>query len=53
MTEPVLLRGLDNGVLLLTLNRPERNNGWNMELEEAYFGALADAATDAEPVPDA
>ena len=41
MTEPVLLRSIDKGVLLLRFNRPERNNGWNMELEEAYFGALA------------
>jgi enoyl-CoA hydratase/carnithine racemase len=46
MTESVLLRSLDHGVLLLTFNRPERNNGWNMELEEAYFAALADAARD-------
>ena len=48
MTEPVLLRSIDKGVLLLRFNRPERNNGWNMELEEAYFGALADAAKDPE-----
>lgn len=42
---PVLLAELDDhGVLLLTLNRPERNNGWTIELEEAYFTALIDAA---------
>ncbi|MCU1343760.1 MAG: enoyl-CoA hydratase [Acidimicrobiia bacterium] len=42
--EPVLLQDLTDGVLLLTLNRPERNNGWNIDLEEAYFDALFDAA---------
>jgi len=46
-SEPVVLSELDeHGVLLLTLNRPERNNGWTMEMEEAYFGALIDAAND-------
>ena len=43
----VLLRELDaSGVLLLTFNRPDRNNGWTMELEEAYFGSLLAAAED-------
>jgi enoyl-CoA hydratase/carnithine racemase len=46
MTESILLRDLDAGVLLLTYNRPERNNGWTIDLEEAYFGALAEAAKD-------
>ena len=46
MTDPVLLRELDSGVLLLTYNRPDRNNAWTIELEEAYFGALAGAAKD-------
>jgi enoyl-CoA hydratase/carnithine racemase len=46
MTEaqPVLLHDLDAGVLVLTYNRPQRNNGWTLELEEAYFDALAEAA---------
>ncbi len=44
----LVLRDLDQGVLLLTFNRPERNNAWNMELEEAYFAALTDAAADPE-----
>lgn len=44
---PTLLRSLDaHGVLLLTLNRPERNNAWTPELEEAYFGSLLAAAED-------
>lgn len=43
----VLLRELDDaGVLLLTFNRPERNNGWTPELEEAFFGSLLAAAED-------
>ena len=43
----VVLRHLDDdGVLLLTLNRPERNNGWTIGMEEAYFEALLDAAND-------
>jgi len=42
----VLLRNLDSGVLLLTFNRPERNNAWSPDLEEAYFAALRDAAGD-------
>lgn len=42
-----LLRELDDhGVLLLTLNRPERNNAWTYTLEDAYFGTLLAAAND-------
>ena len=43
----VLLHELDDvGVLTLTFNRPDRNNGWTIELEEAYFGSLVAAAND-------
>jgi len=46
MDEPVL-RSLDDcGTLLLTLNRPERNNAWTLAMEEAYFEALGDASAD-------
>ncbi len=48
MPDEVLLQELDRGVLTLTFNRPDRNNGWTMELEEAYFDALAAAAADAD-----
>ena len=48
MSDVLVLQELDQGVLTLTLNRPERNNGWTLELEEAYFDALAAAAADAE-----
>src|ERR1044072_9373607 len=34
------------GVLLVTWNRPERNNGWTYALEDAYFGTLIAAADD-------
>ena len=48
MSDALVLQELDDGVLTLTLNRPERNNGWTLELEEAYFDALAAAAADPE-----
>ena len=42
-----LLRELDDdGVLLLTLNRPNRNNAWTTAMEFAYFGSLIAAAND-------
>jgi enoyl-CoA hydratase/carnithine racemase len=42
--DELVLQALDRGVLTLTFNRPDRNNGWTLELEEAYFDALAVAA---------
>ena len=47
-SEPVVLVRVDAGVMLITLNRPERNNGWTIEMEESYFDALAAAANDAD-----
>jgi enoyl-CoA hydratase/carnithine racemase len=44
----LVLRDLDQGVLLLTWNRPQRNNGWTIDLEEAYFEALIAASADPE-----
>ena len=35
-------------MLLLTLNRPDRNNAWTHALEDAYFGSLIAAANDPE-----
>ncbi|QNJ93354.1 enoyl-CoA hydratase/isomerase family protein [Mycolicibacterium fluoranthenivorans] len=46
VTDSVLLRDFDNGVLTLTWNRPEQRNGWNADLEQAYFSALDDAESD-------
>lgn len=48
MSDDLVLRDLDHGVLILTLNRPERNNAWTPQLENAYFDALVDAAADAD-----
>jgi len=38
MTDVVLAENTD-GVLLLTLNRPDRLNAWTAEMEEQFFGA--------------
>lgn len=44
-TEPVLC-SIEDGVATVTLNRPERNNGWTGEIEVAYFQTLADCDVD-------
>jgi len=37
MSEPVVLDELtDDGVLILTLNRPEHHNAWTLEMELLY-----------------
>jgi enoyl-CoA hydratase/carnithine racemase len=43
-SEPLVLERLTDGVLLVTWNRPERNNAWTVDLEEAYFDSLLAAA---------
>jgi enoyl-CoA hydratase/carnithine racemase len=40
MSEVVLKEVHDDGVAVLTLNRPDRLNAWTGELEQEYFGAL-------------
>ncbi|GAA3435393.1 hypothetical protein GCM10018954_049990 [Kutzneria kofuensis] len=45
MTDVVLAENTD-GVLLLTLNRPEKLNAWTPAMEEQFFGALATADSD-------
>ena len=42
----VVLATVGDGVLLLTLNRPDRLNAWTLAMEERYFGLLAEAAAD-------
>jgi enoyl-CoA hydratase/carnithine racemase len=42
MTEVVLREVFDDGVALLTLNRPDRLNAWTDEMEDAYFALLED-----------
>jgi enoyl-CoA hydratase/carnithine racemase len=34
----------EDGVALLTLNRPERLNAWTLEMETSYFGLLEECA---------
>jgi enoyl-CoA hydratase/carnithine racemase len=47
LPSPDLLQDLrPDGVLVLTLHRPERGNAWTIPLEAAYFAALAAAADD-------
>jgi len=46
--EPLVLQQLEDGVLLLTWNRPERNNGWNVDLEDEFFQALIDASANSD-----
>jgi enoyl-CoA hydratase/carnithine racemase len=45
---PVLYERRDPGIALITLNRPERLNAWNGELEHVYFQHLDTAAADPE-----
>ena len=40
----VVTRTIDDGVALLTLNRPDRLNAWTGEMERAYFELLDDCA---------
>lgn len=39
---------VEDGVALLTLNRPDRLNAWTAEMEHAYFTMLEDCASAAE-----
>uniref|UniRef100_A0A7S4V0H0 Enoyl-CoA hydratase n=1 Tax=Alexandrium monilatum TaxID=311494 RepID=A0A7S4V0H0_9DINO len=45
---PPVLYECRDGVALITLNRPERMNGWNGELGEAWLDAYDQAVADAE-----
>ena len=46
MAEPVLLRSDRGAVAVLTLNRPERMNGWTAQMQRGYFDALEEIAAD-------
>lgn len=46
---PTVLHEIDaDGVLLVTLNRPDRNNSWNRELERALHDLLEQAAASSD-----
>lgn len=45
MADVVLKEVRDDGVAVLTLNRPERLNAWTPELEQTYFGLLRECAS--------
>jgi enoyl-CoA hydratase/carnithine racemase len=40
----VVQRSIEDGVAVLTLNRPDRLNAWTAEMERTYFDLLADCA---------
>ena len=44
----VVERSIEDGVALLTLNRPDRLNAWTGAMERAYFDLLADCAASSE-----
>jgi enoyl-CoA hydratase/carnithine racemase len=48
MSEVVLKEVHDDGVTVLTLNRPERLNAWTGELEQTYFNLLRECAASAD-----
>ncbi len=48
MSEVVLKEVHDDGVAVLTLNRPERLNAWTGELEQTYFNLLRECAASAD-----
>src|ERR1041385_402655 len=48
MSEVLLKDVRDDGVAVLTLNRPDRLNAWTGELEQAYFDALRECAASEE-----
>jgi enoyl-CoA hydratase/carnithine racemase len=40
----VVLKSIEDGVAVLTLNRPDRLNAWTGEMERAYFAGLDECA---------
>lgn len=47
-SDDLVLIDVDRGVAVVTWNRPERNNGWSVPLEEAYYDALRTCEADPE-----
>jgi enoyl-CoA hydratase/carnithine racemase len=48
MSEVVQIAVGDDGVAVLTLNRPDRLNAWTRQMENRYFDLLEDCARDAD-----
>lgn len=46
MAEDLVLRSDENGVAVLTLNRPERKNAWTIPLQRRYYGRLQECVED-------
>jgi enoyl-CoA hydratase/carnithine racemase len=46
MTHELVTRDISDGVAVLTWNRPERNNAWSVDMEEAYYRLLNECADD-------
>jgi enoyl-CoA hydratase/carnithine racemase len=46
MSDDLVLRDLQDGVAILTLNRPDRLNAWTQALENRYFDLLEESAAD-------
>ena len=44
----VVTRTIDDGVAVLTLNRPDRLNAWTAEMKRVYFDLLEDCAGDGD-----
>ena len=44
----VVQKSIEDGVAVLTLNRPDRLNAWTGEMEQAYFGMLDECAASNE-----
>jgi enoyl-CoA hydratase/carnithine racemase len=47
-SDDVVLANVAGGILTLTLNRPDRGNGWNGAVTTRYFGLLQQAARSSE-----
>ena len=44
--QPVVLSDVVDGIMRITLNRPERRNAWTVQVQSAYFAALQAACLD-------